>query len=521
MKTAWTVRKRLFAAFGAVVALFAIFGLNALRTANNLNTHVSLIVDSNAASIEAAARLEALSMQLSAAADMVVVAAYRQDAAGVEAEWKALSDTWAELPAAVERLAGRTAVEANRVRARDVMQAMQQWHALAEQAVGHARTGRLADADSAMQASEQYSDEIASVLVGEIIKAESDSLQRAREAAASSKRAGDLVFGLMALAVAGLCVVLWFVLQRIDAHLRRVAAGLRRSAAEVAGASRQVAGSSQTLSQGATEQAASLEETSASMQEMASMTLRNAEHSREAVSRMAATEQSVATAHTFLTDLVASMGAIRESSAKVTKIIRTIDEIAFQTNILALNAAVEAARAGEAGMGFAVVADEVRNLAQRSAQAARDTAALIEESAASAQAGAAKVDAVVTAITAVSAASGDVKSLVEGVAAASQQQAQGIDQVSQAIAQMEKVTQSTAASAEECAAASEELNAQAEESLDGVRQLEALVGGAASTAPSALRAGRLVPFVGRRTVARPAPEALGDAGPQTGTYGRF
>ena len=160
--------------------------------------------------------------------------------------------------------------------------------------------------------------------------------------------------------------------------------------------------------------------------------------------------------------MVASMASIQESSQQVAKIIKTIDEIAFQTNILALNAAVEAARAGEAGMGFAVVADEVRNLAQRSAQAAQDTAALIEASIAKAGEGNAKVEQVAAAIAGITDERDKVKGLVDEVSVGQPQQAQGIDQVSQAIAQMEKVTQTTAATAEESAAASEELNAQAE-----------------------------------------------------------
>jgi methyl-accepting chemotaxis protein/methyl-accepting chemotaxis protein-1 (serine sensor receptor) len=188
------------------------------------------------------------------------------------------------------------------------------------------------------------------------------------------------------------------------------------------------------------------------------------------------------------------MAAIKESSNKVAKIIKTIDEIAFQTNILALNAAVEAARAGEAGMGFAVVADEVRNLAQRSAQAAKDTAGLIEESIARSQEGAGKVQDVATAIGAITESVTKVKGIVDEVREASQQQTQGIDQVAQAIAQMEKVTQTTAATAEESAAASEELNAQAETSMSVVSQLEALVGGSgsgrASVAPATRTAAR-------------------------------
>jgi methyl-accepting chemotaxis protein len=257
-----------------------------------------------------------------------------------------------------------------------------------------------------------------------------------------------------------------------------------------------VAASSQQLSRGATAQAAALEETSASMEEMASMTRQNAENSHEAAVQVAETERLVSSANQALQDLVATMSAIQASSERVTRIIRTIDQIAFQTNILALNAAVEAARAGEAGMGFAVVAEEVRSLAQRSSQAARDTAQLIEESAASAQAGGARVDAVVASMGAITESSVRVRGLVDQVSQASRQQAQGADQVTKALTQMETVTQTTAATAEESAATSEELNAQAEQSLGNLAELEALAGirrdqpPARASAPRARRTGR-------------------------------
>jgi methyl-accepting chemotaxis protein/methyl-accepting chemotaxis protein-1 (serine sensor receptor) len=177
--------------------------------------------------------------------------------------------------------------------------------------------------------------------------------------------------------------------------------------------------------------------------------------------------------------MLAAMGEINTQSDRISRIIKVIDEIAFQTNILALNAAVEAARAGEAGMGFAVVADEVRNLAQRCTQAARDTAALIEESIAKSNDGSVKVDRVATAIRTVSGEAAKVKTLVEEVNSGSQEQARGIEQIGKAILQMQQVTQTTAANAEECAAAAEELNAQSAALKATVSRIRVMVGGAA------------------------------------------
>src|SRR5262245_33629565 len=185
------------------------------------------------------------------------------------------------------------------------------------------------------------------------------------------------------------------------------------------------------------------------MEEMASMTRQNAEHSHTAATLMGEVDGRVKGSNQALGDMISSMTSIQESSRQVAKIIKTIDEIAFQTNILALNAAVEAARAGEAGAGFAVVADEVRNLAQRSAQAARDTAGMTDASIQRTEAGSERVTEVAHAIAGITESVTKVKGLVEEVSVASRQQSTGIDQVSQAIAQMEKVTQTTAATAEE------------------------------------------------------------------------
>lgn len=328
---------------------------------------------------------------------------------------------------------------------------------------------------------------------------------------------------------AGLVIVSTFLIRGLMKHMTSMTTALREGSEQVVSAAGQVSTSAQSLSQGATEQASSLEETSASMEEMASMTRKNAENAADAAKLVTDVAQQVSASNVALTGMVASMGAIQESSNKVAKIIKTIDEIAFQTNILALNAAVEAARAGEAGMGFAVVADEVRNLAQRSAQAARDTAGLIEESILRSQEGNGKVDEVARSIGSITDAITRVKGMVDEVREASRQQTQGIDQVTQAIGQMEKVTQTTAATAEESAAASEELNAQAETSMGVVHELEVLVGGSrddaaprpsTSSRPQAKPAGRVLPMArkpaGRKQTAEEALP-LND----TGTFGKF
>ncbi|MEO7143733.1 MAG: methyl-accepting chemotaxis protein [Bryobacteraceae bacterium] len=273
-------------------------------------------------------------------------------------------------------------------------------------------------------------------------------------------------------------LALAFILVRgINGTLRRVTLELARGAVQIASAASEVASSSQSLAQGASEQAASLEETSASSEEITSMTRKSAESSSMAASEMAAVDRNVGKGNQTLEQMVASMAEINNSSNKISKIIKVIDEIAFQTNILALNAAVEAARAGEAGMGFAVVAEEVRNLAQRSAKAAKDTAALIEESIATSGEGTKRLEEVSQAFRSITGSAGRVKMLVDEVNLGSQEQARGMEQIARAISQMDEVTQRTAANAEESASASEQMAAQAQALNDIVCELESLVGG--------------------------------------------
>ena len=237
---------------------------------------------------------------------------------------------------------------------------------------------------------------------------------------------------------------------------------INNAAAQVAEGSKQIAGSSQTLSQGATEQASTIEELSSSTEEIAAQTKQNAVHANQANDLALAARDLAVSGNGEMQNLLKSMNEINEASGNIAKIIKVIDEIAFQTNILALNAAVEAARAGQHGKGFAVVAEEVRNLAARSADAAKETTALIESTIRKADGGTKIAHETAGALTKIVDGVSKTTALVGEIANASNEQASGITQINQGILQVSGVTQATTATAEESAAASQELTSQAE-----------------------------------------------------------
>jgi methyl-accepting chemotaxis protein len=285
-----------------------------------------------------------------------------------------------------------------------------------------------------------------------------------------------LIGGMLALAAVLGTLLGAGIIRGARRSLGAISDALEASASQTSMASGQLASASHSLAEGCSEQGSAVAETSAALEQMSAMIRGTADNAEKAKGFASQASAAAGTGAGTMAEMNEAMRSIETSSAEVAKIVKDIDEIAFQTNILALNAAVEAARAGEAGAGFAVVADEVRSLAQRSAAAARETAGKIDAAITNSRRGSASCERVGESLQEIVRKVAAADALVAEIATAAKEQAQGIRQVGTAMTEMDKVTQGNATSAEESASAAEELRAQALSMQGTVDLLRRLVG---------------------------------------------
>ena len=350
----------------------------------------------------------------------------------------------------------------------------------------------------------------------EVVALASALADMAENQAAVSKEEAEVVsVGLMILTPLLGMILAFFITRAITKPIQNITEGLNEGASQVSSAAGQVSTASQQFAEGSTEQASSLEESSAALEEMAAMTRTNSSNAKQASELTGRAKKAAESGDETMERLNVAMSGINESSGQISKIIKVIEEIAFQTNLLALNAAVEAARAGEHGKGFAVVADEVRNLAQRAAQAAGETTSLIQDSVSKAKEGTAVASEVGKVLTAVAGDVSKIADLVDSVAHASDEQARGVDQLNTAVSQIDKSTQQNAAGAEESAAASEEMAAQAATLKSLANQLAIVIKGRGKTATETTDSFAAPAPRGRKApVPRPSHEAPPNDAPE-------
>jgi methyl-accepting chemotaxis protein len=479
----WTIARRLVAAFAAIIALSLVFGLFALNNVSSTRSGTAQMATNRYPGTIALYEIQSQLTRNYGRVTAFLVAPTDQRtkfAADIASANQDIDGTFRKYDATITTTDERSLFDALKVHREDFDKAV--LDIIETCTAGHYDAAVAKVPAELSPIFDRIMDEDINRLVQLNRSKAEETLTDINDSAANGVK--GVIVGVI-LVIGSVAIIGWFLVGGITRSLTHLATGMNEGANQVSAAANQVSEGSQTLAEGASEQAASLEETSSSMEQMSSMTRRNSENALQANDIAKQTRTTADKGAADMAEMSVAMEAIKVSSDDIAKIIKTIDEIAFQTNILALNAAVEAARAGEAGMGFAVVADEVRNLAQRSAQAAQETASKIEGAITKSGQGVDICSKVSKTLNEIVVKARRMDELVAEVAAASREQTEGISQINSAIGQMDKVTQNNSASAEKSAVAARELNSQAEKMKVSIDSLLSLVGARSRTSLAA------------------------------------
>jgi len=495
----WTIGRRVAVGFTLVILIAAGLGAFALLQVRVLSGEFSKVVDKNIPGLERISRVQVLATQNRLLVFKHISSGSKEDMLRLE---QLIADNSHEIGESLDAYAKLSITAKERATDEVIQTVRAEYLSKIKQILDLSRSNADNLATYALARAEL--DPIA-LRYAAALKAASDNENASAQENAAVFQASmaatqrGVAVGLLLAVLIG-SIIGYFINRSTAKILRSISDSLADGANQVSSSSQQVSAASQALAEGASEQAASLEETGSSLEEMAGMTRRNSENSAKANEFATQARRAADAGAADMQAMKDAMGDIKTSGDDIAKIIKTIDEIAFQTNILALNAAVEAARAGSSGAGFAVVADEVRALAQRSAQASQETADKIEGSLTKTALGVAISERVGRSLFEIVDKVREVDQLIAEVNTASREQSQGVDQINSAVSQMDKVVQSSASSAEETAAAAEELSAQAQLMREGVVELLNLVGGSSAEkeAPAQVRGNRRSLSVARR-----------------------
>ncbi len=471
-----TLRTKFLGGFAALLVMITALTFTSMKAMSSLNSALDKVVHRTSKRADRTSQLVESVAELSGRQQALLLRSILSDTAGVEQNAKLV----AEVEHRIDGLFGELTPLLDSNADRQLVQDLQ----------AKAMAVRPVSAEVKQFVQKQAMSEALKLVTDKLLPAYEDLQRSARDFLTNQRdKMNAETEGVMAdatatriLAFVFVCltilssVVISIVVRTMNSALGSMGSQVSDGAQQVARAAIQMGSVSQSLAQGASEQAVSLEQTSASAEQVNVMVRKNAKSSREAAEHTNDANRRLTEANQKLEQMLVSMRDIYSSSEKISKIIRVIDEIAFQTNILSLNAAVEAARAGEAGMGFAVVADEVRNLAQRCSQAAKDTSGLIEESIQHSKTGRIRLDEVAASMREVTESAIQVQRLSNEVNAGSEEQARGIEQISKAILQIQQVTQQTAASAEEGASAGAQMGSEADHLQAAVHRMRAMLG---------------------------------------------